>query len=423
MIKNTVLQHKIEKDKLLAKNYILRQNLGSAQKFLDSDLIKVITGPRRSGKSVFSLLLLREKDFVYLNFDDENILKVKNYDEILEAVFEVYPERRYFLFDEIQNLPNWELFVNKLQRRGYNLILTGSNARLLSKELATSLTGRYVATEIFPFSFKEFLTAKNFSFKKEDLALPETRGRIINFLDEYLQSGGFPEVVVKNLDPKTYLETLIDAILLRDVVRRHKVRFSRELYNLALYLFSNFSCEFSFNKLRNILQFQSTSTLQKYLGYLEEAYLFFTLNRFSFKVKEQIKSPKKIYGMDNGLIRAKDFALSHNTGRHMENLVLVENLRRGCKANEDIFYYRAANHREVDFVLKQGIGIRQLIQVCYDLNNIDTRTREIKSLFEAGRELNCKNLLVINWDYEGEEEIKGRVVKFIPLWKWLLENG
>lgn len=422
MIKNIVLQHKLEQEKILSQDYILREKLDFAKKYLDSDLIKVITGARRAGKSIFSFLLLKDKNFAYLNFDDDQLLKIKNYDEIVKAIFEVYSESKYILFDEIQNLEKWEIFVNKLQRRGYNLILTGSNAKLLSKELGTVLTGRYIPIEIFPFSFREFLVAKNFKVKKEYLKIPEVKGKILGYLDEYLKKGGFPEVVLKNLPAETYLETLFDAILFKDVVKRYKVRFSQEIYDLAVYLISNFCSEFSFNKLKNILKFRSTNTLQKYLKYLEEAYLFFPLNRFSFKVKEQIKSPRKIYLVDNGFILAKAFRFSQNTGRLMENLVFVEILRRGYRINRDVFYYQTRNKKEVDFVLKKGVNVEELIQVCYEINNFEVRKREIKSLFEASEELKCDNLSIITWDYEAEDEFKGKKIKFIPLWKWLLSN-
>lgn len=420
MLKNIVLQQKAEKEKLLSKSYILREKLSFAQKFLDKDLIKVITGPRRAGKSVFSVLLLRDKNFAYLNFADENLLKVKNYDEIIKAVFEVYPKAKFILFDEIQYLENWEVFVNKLKRRGYNLILTGSNAKLLSKELGTALTGRHIPIEIFPFSFKEFLRAKNFEVKEKHSELPETKGKILNHLDNYLKDGGFPEVIVKNLDAKAYLETLFDAILFKDVVKRYKVRFSQKIYDLATYLVSNFSSEFSFTKLRNILEFRSTKTVQNYLKYLEEAYLFFPLDRFSFKVKVQIKTAKKIYLADNGFILAKSFQFSQNLGKLMENLVFVEILRRGYKLNENVFYYKTENGREVDFVLRKGMKIERLIEVAYETDNLELKEKKIKALVRASGELKCDNLEIITWDEEKEEKTKGKVIKFIPLWKWLL---
>lgn len=423
MIKDIVLQHKLEKERILSKRYIWREKFDWAEKFLESDLIKVITGIRRAGKSVFSFLLLKNKEFAYLNFDDENLLKVKNYDEIIKTIFEVYSKPDFILFDEIQNLENWELFVNKLQRRGHNLILTGSNARLLSKELGTVLTGRYVPIEIFPFSFREFLRAKDFELKEEYFGVPETKGNILNYLDEYLKKGGFPEVVVKNLDPETYLETLFDAILLKDVVKRYRVRFSQKLYDLATYLISNFSSEFSFNKLRNILEFRSTNTVQNYLDYLKEAYLVLSLNRFSFKAKEQVRSPRKIYLVDNGFILAKSFQFSQNIGKLMENLVLVELLRRGQKLNENVFYYKTKNRKEIDFVLKEGTKIKNLIQVCYGIGDKEVKDREVKSLIEASRELKCERLLLITQDFEGEEKGKGKKVEFIPLWKWLLKRS
>jgi len=421
MIKDIVLQHRIEKEKLLSKNYILREKLGFAKKNLETDLIKVITGPRRAGKSVFSILLLKDKNFAYLNFDDENLLKVKNYDEIVEAIFEVYPKSEFIFFDEIQNLENWELFVNKLQRRGLNLILTGSNAKLLSKELGTVLTGRYIPIEISTFSFREFLKAKKFKIKKEYFETPENKGRILNCLDEYLRSGGFPEVAVKNLDAGDYLETLFDAILFKDVVKRHRVRFSQKIYDLSSYLVSNFSSEFSFTKLKNVLDFQSVVTVQNYLKYLEEAYLVFVLNRFSFKTKEQIKTPQKIYLVDNSLITAKSFQFSQNLGKLMENLVFTEFLRNGYKPNKNIFYYKTRNGKEIDFVLKRGIKVEKLVQVCYGINNPETKKRELSALVEASEELSCDNLEIIIWDEEREEKFKGRKIKFIPLWKWLLE--
>ncbi len=422
MIKNIVLQHKAEKEKLLSKNYILREKLTPAKKVLDTDLIKVITGPRRAGKSVFAMLLLKNKDFAYLNFDDEELLKIKNYDEIIKAVFEIYPESQYILFDEIQNLENWEFFANKLQRRGYNLILTGSNANLLNKELATVLTGRYIPIEIFPFSFKEFLDSKNLDIKKEYFELPETKGKILSYLDEYLKSGGFPEVVVKNFTPESYLETLFDAILLKDVVKRYGVRFSQKIYDLSTYLINNVSFEFSFNRLKKILDFRSVNTIQNYLKYLEESYLVFSLNRFSFKTKEQIKSPKKIYLIDNGFILAKSFQFSQNTGKLMENLVFIEILRRGYQLNKTFFYYKTRNKKEVDFILKEGLEIKKLIQVCYEINNPEVEKRELGALVEASEELKCDDLSIINWNYEEIKEFKGKKIKFIPLWKWLLQS-
>lgn len=421
MIKNTIFQHKAEKERFLSESYIPREKLNFAQRFLDSNLIKVITGPRRAGKSVFSVLLLKNSDFAYLNFDDEELLKIKNYDEILKVLYEVYPQAKYVLFDEIQNLDKWELFVNKLQRRKINLILTGSNAKLLNRELATVLTGRYISVEILPFSFREFLKARNFTPNTEESQLPQVKGRILNYLTEYINIGGFPEVITKNLDPKSYLETLFDAILFKDVVKRYRVRFSQQIYTLVMYLISNFTSEFSFTRLRNILRFNSTNTVEKYLRYLEEAYLVFVLNRFSFKVKEQIKSPRKIYAVDNGFVIAKAFQVSKDISKLVENLIFCEILRRGYKLNRDVFYYKTKNGNEVNFVLRDGIKIKDLIQVCYDIDDFKTKERELKGLIKASEELKCDNLTILTWEYEGEEKFRKKIIKFFPIWKWLLE--
>jgi len=422
MIKQTILQQKNEQSNLLKIPYIQRDNLDKVREQIDTPLIKVVTGPRRAGKSVFSLLLLKDKNFAYLNFDDENLVKAENYDEIVQAMFEVYPAPQYFLFDEIQNLPAWELFVNKLHRRNYNILLTGSNARLLSKELATTLTGRHLTYEILPFSFREFLEAKNVRFSKDDLTLPEIKGRFLNAFEEYLKKGGYPEIVTKGLDVKTYLATLFDSVLLKDIVKRYKVRFTSKLYDLATYLISNTASEFSFTKLKNILGFASVSTVEKYLGYLEESYLFFVLNRFSFKVKQQIKAPRKIYLVDNGFIEAKAFQFSPDTGRLMENLAFVEFIRRGYVPNLDLFYYKTRNNREVDFVVRRENRIEELVQVSLASADHNTREREMKALREASEELDCRNLTIITWDKEGEEKVKDKVIRFLPMWEWLLNT-
>ncbi|MBU4370004.1 ATP-binding protein [Patescibacteria group bacterium] len=421
MIKDTILQHKIEKEKILSESYILREKLDFAKNFLNQDLIKVIMGPRRSGKSVFSFLLLKNKNFAYLNFDDENLLKIENNDDIIKSILDVYSKPDFILFDEIQNLKNWELFVNKLKRRGFNLILTGSNSKLLSKEFGTALTGRYIPIKIFPFSFKEFLTAKKVELDEKYMEIPETRGKILNYLDEYLNNGGFPEIVTKNIDPKVYLGTLFDSILLTDIVKRHSVKLTQKLYDLSSYMISTFSSEFSFASLRKNLDFNSTNTVQIYIKYLEESYLMFTLNRFDFKIKKQIKTKKKCYIVDNGFIHAKSFQFSQNTGKLMENLVFNEILRKDYKLNQDIFYYKTRNDKEIDFVLKKAITLETLIQVCYDIDDPKTYKRETDALIEASEELNCDDLLIITWDNEKRENIKGKKINFIPLWKWLLK--
>lgn len=379
MNKNDLLRQKIELEEKLSRSVVSRDQLLAGQKILDSNLIKVVLGPRRAGKSVYCLELLKGKDFAYLNFDDRKITDADE-DEVFDMLKEVYPRARYYLFDEIQNLPKWELFVNKLQRRDYNLILTGSNAKLLSGELTTHLTGRFLSIELLPFSLNECRKVKNCS------------------IWEYLTDGGFPEVVALPNDPKVYLPALFDSIILNDAVKRYRAKYPAKITEMALFLLGNAAGTFTYNKLSNNFDIPSVLTARKYLSYLIETYLFFELTRYSNKVKEQFKAPRKIYCVDNGFITSRAFATSPNYGQLCENAVFIELVRRGYYPNRTLFYYQTRNRKEVDFILKKGYKVEQIIQVCFDLEHLDTRKREESALKEAEEELNCKNSLIITGD-------------------------
>lgn len=424
MLKDIVSRQKRQKEQLLTLTYIDRAKEPFARKWLDSDLIKVILGPRRSGKSVFSLVLLKDRPFMYFNFDDEVLSSAGGIttNELMKELHATYGQIKTILFDEIQNLPSWELFVNRLHREGYNLVLTGSNAHLLSKELATHLTGRHMPIEILPFNFSEFLRAKKFQINPEYASLPEQRGALLNLMDEYLINGGFPEVVVSNLDSKDYLEVLFDASLFKDVVKRHKVKFSTQIGNLGAHLLNNFTNLYTVRKLLKILNLKSATTTEKYIDYLEEAYLLFSLLRYSPKSMERIKSPRKIYAVDNGFVTAKTIQYSPNKGKLMENLVFTELVKRGVKPNKDLFYYKTRNNREVDFVIKKGFKIVELIQVCYDVSSQEAEEREVKALIEASEELKVKKLTVLTWDQKHEVKKNGHTINFKPLWEWLFEE-
>jgi len=413
---NTLARQKSEIEEKYKQKLIERENIEKIAKNLENDIIKVITGIRRSGKSTLALFLLKNRNFGYVNFDERELIKT-NLDNLLSAVKEVYGDVKLLFLDEIQNVEGWELWVNSLQRKGYNLIITGSNAKLLSKELATYLTGRYLEFEVFPFSFREFLKAENFEFK--DLYDKEKEGKIKNLLKRYLEIGGFPEYILKNLE-KDYLDTLFRAILYIDVVKRWNVKYSTKLEDLARYLISIYSREYSSTKIKNVLNFRSVLTVEKYIKFLEEAYLIFSLERFSIKPKEFLKAPKKIYCIDLGLINVISRRLFEEKGQLMENLVFLELRRKGLKENREIFYFKI-NDNEVDFLIKEGLEIKQLIQVTYASSKDEIERREIKSLIKASELLKCKDLLIITWDYEDEIKENNKVIKCIPLWKWLLE--
>lgn len=423
MLDNIVLKQKLEKEQLLLVDYVPRTNDNFGKKWLDSKLIKVVLGPRRAGKSIYSLMLLKSRPFMYFNFDDEVLASVGGIDtnELVKKLHAAYgSEVKTILFDEIQNLPSWELFANRLHREGYNLVLTGSNAQLLSKELATHLTGRHMPIEILPFDFKEFLRAKNFVIDSEFGSLPEKRGEFLRLMEDYMVNGGFPEVVVNKLDPKDYLDVLYDSLLFKDVVKRHKVKFSSQVGNLGSHLINNFANLYSSHKLQDVLGLRSITTIEKYIKYLEEAYIIFSLLRYSAKSIQRIKSPKKVYVVDNGFISAKAIQHSPDKGKLMENLVFTELVKHGAKPNQDLFYYKTRNNLEVDFVLKKGIKVQELIQVAYDTSNPDTEQRELKALFKAATELCAEKLTVITWDNKKEIKKDNLTVNFIPAWERFL---
>ena len=414
MIKDVLVAQKQELNIKLKELYVERK--ADSHK-LSSPLIKVIIGPRRAGKSFFAFHFLKKHGtFGYVNFDDERLLEIKDYDSIIEAMNSVYDNPTYVLFDEIQNLPKWELFVNRLHRRNMNLIVTGSNSHLLSKELATHLTGRHLLIPIFPFSFKEYL-----EINKKEL----TSHQIKEKFDAFVVNGGYPEPLIKNIDYRDYLARLFDTIVYKDIVKRHTIRFPKGLENLAYFLLSNSAAEYSYTNLSKMTSITSVHTIQKYLDHLEEAFIFFSLKRFSNKVKEQIKFNKKIYAIDNGFIYAKAFKSSPDRGKLYENVVAQELKRRELENKIRVFYWKDPYQEEVDFVVQEGTKVKQLIQVCYDLKNPETRKREIRALLKAGKELHCDNLLILTSEQESEEAVewfnlKGKIV-IMPLWKWLLE--
>ena len=415
MIRDILLLQKRELEIKLKEKYIDR---GIDLKKIDNNLIKVIIGPRRAGKSFFAINALNKLgNFGYVNFDDEKLVEVRDYDEIVDTINSLYSNPKYLLLDEIQNLEKWELFANRLQRQGYNLVITGSNSKLLSKELATHLTGRHLLIDIFPFSFKEFLKLENKELTKSEI---KTR------LYSYINQGGYPEPLVKKLDYKDYISTLFNSIIYKDIVKRFKIRSIQAIEDLALYLISNIAKEFSYNTLSKVTKCKSVHTVEKYLSYLEEAFIFFKLNRFSFKVKEQLASNKKIYCIDNGFISSKAFKFSPDISKLYENSVAIELKKTEMKGNANIYYWKNQQQEEVDFVVKQGTKIKELIQVCYNLEDIKTKEREIRALLKASKDLGCRNLIIVTEDEELEKEAKWfgikRKIKFIPLWKWLLEN-
>lgn len=401
-MKNAILNQRKERDRLLGMPYLVRQTVYDFDELLQSPNIKLLTGPRRVGKSTQAILMLRGKNFAYLNFDDNELLK--NWDESLaeKILAEVYPNYEYLLLDEVQNVDGWDVWVSKLFRRGVNLVITGSNANMLSGEMASVLTGRYLEIKMLPFSFEETSRFVGADFSRDD----------------YLKNGGYPETLSQRAITQTYLQTLFDSVIYKDVVQRHKIRNVTDLNNVATFLLSNFTGTFSYNDVADDLGFSSVSTTKKFMDYLHEPFLFYYLDRYNNKLKLMKKAPRKVYVVDNGFVSSKAFNLSENLGKLLENQVFVELLHRGYDTEKSLFYYHSRNDKETDFVVREGNKVTGLIQVCYDMSKEKTEKREVDSLVECAQELNCDNLTIVTWNEERLIDKKGYTIKVVPVEKF-----
>ena len=418
-MKNIVLQKRAERDELSSRPYYSRKVIADIRPFLESKVIKLITGPRRAGKSVYALQMLAGANYAYLNFDDGQLLSHFEENAVMRALSEVYPGYEYLLLDEVQNVKGWDEWVAKLYRRGINLIITGSNANMLSSEMATMLTGRYVELLILPFSMVETVKYKDIDLRPK---LPAAQAALSLAMEDYLKKGGFPEVINNREIEQSYLGSLFDSIILKDVAKRHKIRKTQELYDLADYLIANYSNPLSYNEIAEGLALGSVTTVKKFCSYLAEPYLFWFLPRYNSKIKEMKKAPRKVYVVDCGFIFTRSFELSQNSGRQLENMVFVELVRRGFDIKKSLFYYRTANEKEVDFVTRDGQKVKELIQVSYDISKPRTRTRELDALVKASVELHCDNLTLITWDEDSTTVHQGKEIHILSARSWFLNQ-
>ena len=411
-MKTIILNQRKERDELMSRPYLTRRNHQDIGLLLNSHLIKLITGPRRVGKSTQALLMLRDKNFAYLNFDNYSLLDAWDADLVMRILDDVYPGYEYILLDEVQNLHAWDLWVSELYRKGKNLVITGSNAKMLSSEMATVLTGKYLQVEMLPFSLEEY-----FDWNKVDLHSidPEPNTDALVLMDDYLRNGGYPEVVASRQLTRSYLDTLFDSIIWKDVAKRHNVRNVTDLNHLAMYLVSNFCNPVTANDLTTELGFSSVNTTKKYMDYLHEPYIFYYLSRYNNKLKLMKKAPRKVYVVDNGFIASKASSLSDNLGRLLENQVFIELVRRGYDVEKSMFYYRSRNDKEVDFVLRKGTQIERLVQVCYDMSNPKTEKREVDSIVECAGELKCNNLIIVTNHDKRIIEKDGYKIDVLPI--------
>ena len=404
--------------KLFAEEKIIKRHVVINPKFPVKGAAAIILGPRRCGKSVLAYQLAKGEKAGYINFDDERLnIEASKLNLILEAIYVLHGDVDLILLDEIQEIAGWEKFVSRLVD-SKRLIITGSNAKMMSKELATYMTGRHINIELLPFNFYEFLVYKDFTVSENGIYTTMEKARIISLLKEYMEIGGFPLGIKLGM---SYLAELYNDIIQKDIIQRHKIRMEDKLRGVARYVVSRSASEISYNKLRNIFEIASKHTIPDWILYMEQAYLIFKIERFSFKLKESIMAPKKIYAVDTGFMNM--LAQERDMGRAMESLVAIELLRRKnySKNPIQINYWKNQKQEEVDFVIRHEKKVLELVQTTYASTYVDLKERELKGLLAASDELRCNTLKVITWDYEEERSIKGKTIAFVPLWKWLLD--
>ena len=401
---------------------------------VNTDFIITITGPRRAGKTYFCFRLisqLLEKgiskgNILYINFEDNKILgaESKDLDKLLETFFELSlinkKQKIYLFFDEIQTVKNWDSWARTINdtRKDIQIVLTGSSSKLLSKDISTKLRGRVLNHEIFPLSFKEILNWKNVRYDLKNVSYSKDRIEIKKLFFSFLNNGGYPALISQDLQKENILQSYYDSMIFKDIIERYKIEDVNKLKALGSMLFESVSKEMSYSKLANKLNSigfkTSKNTVIEYLSYFEDAYLFFQNLKYEYSLAKQLGSIKKIYCIDNGLLNTVSFKFSDDFGKLLENMVFIELRRR----NEQVYYYR--KNYECDFLIVKKNKVSSAIQVTKKLDD-DNEKREINGLLEVMNEYKLKNGILLTEDQEEEKIIKGKKIRIIPVWKWLLE--
>lgn len=383
-----------------------RKNIASKQ-------ITIISGIRRSGKStLLKQFSLKLPNYYYINFDDERLINfsVQDFNNLIIIWKKIF-DSKYILIDEIQNITNWERFIRRIHDEGYKLFITGSNAKLLSSELSTHLTGRYKKIELFPFSFRELV-----EYSRIDTLTSLTsvvKAKILKLFDEYLLHGGFPEYIKYN--DTEYLKRIYEDIIYKDIISRFGIKEIKSFRELTNYIFTNFAKEASYNTLKNILGIKTTMTVRNYVGFLEESYLIFELFKYDYSLKKQYITDKKLYVIDNGMRNATAFGFSADRGRLLENLVYIELKRRGKK----LYYFK--DKSECDFLIQEKDTIVQAIQVTQKIDQTNEK-RELEGLTHAFDRLHIKNGLILTENQSKILTINLHTIIIKPIWQWLLET-
>lgn len=390
---------------------------------LNSKLAQVVIGVRRSGKSTLCFNALRKAGvhYAYANFDDERLeeLETKDLDNVLQTLYKIYGKFDYLFLDEIQNIDGWPLFVNRLLRQKIHIIITGSNAKLLSAELATHLTGRHHKIELFPFSFKDWCSIKDVDYTR---LTTKNKGLLSKAYEEYFHQGGFPELISGEENPKEYIGTLIDNIISQDIKKRYKIRNIDALKRLTHHILNETPTLIVKDALQSIIGIKSERTLGNYLMYLNQTYLISTISKYSSRSRERSRNEKS-YAIDVAFMDKRENAFSgENLGWRLETIVYLELLRRKAGTENDIYYYQGRS-AEADFVVCDGNKTLAVYQVSYDISNEKTRKREVKGCIAGAKATKCDNLFLIT-DHESEViEEDGYTIQVVPIWEWLTKDA
>ena len=387
---------------------------------LDSNLAQVVIGVRRSGKSTlcYNVLKAHKDKFAYVNFDDERFqdMQTSDLNTVLEVLYKVYGDFKYLFLDEIQNIDGWHLFVNRLLRQRMHIIVTGSNAKLLSGELATHLTGRNDQIELYPFSFVDWCHCKCVDLESKTTKAEAMRRAAF---DEYLKQGGFPELL--NAKNKTrYVGNLVNNILKRDIEQRHKIKYVEAFEQLAHHLMNIAPATIVESELASVVGIKSNHTVNNYINFLKEAYLMLGIKKFSNKSRQRVRA-EKIYPIDVALMDSRQDAFAgESVGWRLETIVYIELLRRNRPINRDVYYYKNDNGYEADFVVCRDNVVEEIYQVSYDISKEKTLKREMRGLLTASKETRCNNLYLIT-DFQRDEVIvEDKKVHIVPAYEWLI---
>lgn len=417
-----------QKEKFLSKEYLIERNIvvKEEKKLLAREVV-FITGVRRSGKSSLLYLtyqylnttsIIPTSNVLFVNFEDERFtnFSVNDFEKLFQAYLELENPKgkMYFFFDEIQNIKNWERWINRLYEfEDVKIFITGSNASLINSDIATALTGRNRQIQNYPFSFNEYTVLKKKEFSKKALLSDRKKVEINRLLNKYFETGGFPEAL--KTDDVGIVDQYFKDIIYRDVIAKYGIRNVKEIKELALYLITNTGAVNSYENLKKIIGATNTSTIKNYLEIFQDVYLVYALPMYHFSIKKQIYNPNKYYVVDIGFYHAVGFSFSPDYEKLLENLVLHELLRH----EYDVYYWLSKNGKEIDFVVQYKKQITMAIQVCYNLTN-ENRDRELRSLVAASQEIEAQELFVITKEQDFEVTYEEHAIKVVSLLNWFI---